>query len=414
MRRRSVLLAGLGLLGVGAYQYFLDQGLVNPCLSVPIPEHLRKHPLYAAIWEGIVPSQLWDVHTHLVGVGEGNTGIWVNPDMRTWRHPLSRVQMAFYFNASCVEDTQGADQAFVQQLLRLREDFPDGAKNLLMAFDYHYSKQGRQDRQRSTFYIPNDYAAAIARQSDAFEWIASVHPYRADALDALQNAIEQGAKAVKWLPPAMGMDPDSPQCDRFYALMAQHGLPLITHAGDEKAVHGEEFQRLGNPLRLRRALDQGVTVVVAHCATLGVGEDLDNNGAPKVQNFALFARMMDETQYEGQLFGEISAVAQRNRVNQGLKTLLTRTDWHHRLVNGSDYPLPGVMPLFSLSLLVRENLLRAEQADFLTELRQYNALLFDFGLKRLLSYQGQSFDPVVFASQRLFNPGVNLSGAAPS
>jgi hypothetical protein len=35
-------------------------------------------------------------------------------------------------------------------------------------------------------------------------------------------------------------------------------------------------------------------------------------------------------------------------------------------------------------------------------IRQHNPLLFDFALKRLLSWQGHSFSPAVFNTRRLF------------
>ena len=67
-------------------------------------------------------------------------------------------------------------------------------------------------------------------------------------------AAGHGARAVKWLPPAMGIDPASARCDRFYAAAARLGLALLTHAGEEKAVHGAAEHGFGNPLKLRRAL----------------------------------------------------------------------------------------------------------------------------------------------------------------
>ena len=39
-------------------------------------------------------------------------------------------------------------------------------------------------------------------------------------------------------------------------------------------------------------------------------------------------------------------------VNPNMETL-----WHHRLLNGSDYPLPGVMPVFSMQSFVNFRLL---------------------------------------------------------
>ena len=32
-------------------------------------------------------------------------------------------------------------------------------------------------------------------------------------------------------------------------------------------------------------------------------------------------------------------------------TELASDDWHSRLLNGSDYPLPGIVPLYSMSRL---------------------------------------------------------------
>ncbi len=70
---------------------------------------------------------------------------------------------------------------------------------------------------------------------------------------------------------------------------------MLTHAGAELAVHGGQMQDYGNPLRLRRALDHGVRVIMAHCASLGDGTDLDRGpDAPAVSNFTLFARLMEE------------------------------------------------------------------------------------------------------------------------
>jgi mannonate dehydratase len=206
----------------------------------------------------------------------------------------------------------------------------------------------------------------------------------------------------------MGMDPASPKCDRFYQALARLNLPLLTHGGEEKAVHGGSMSELNNPLRLRRPLDQGVRVIVAHCASLGESIDIDRGpNGPRLEGFELFQRLMDEPRYEGRLFGEISAVTQANRTESILATLIRRVEWHARLINGSDYPLPGVMPLFSPRRFVKQQFLTDAQAQVLSEIRRYNPLLFDFVLKRSLVSGGQHFTPVVFESRRLFELGSN-------
>jgi mannonate dehydratase len=243
-----------------------------------------------------------------------------------------------------------------------------------------------------------------------FEWIASIHPYREDSVDELEKVVNSGAKAIKWLPPVMGIDPSSPKCDRFYEALAKLDIPLLTHAGDEHAVHGVELQANGNPLLLRRALEHGVRVIVAHCASEGVGVDLDKGNKDKsISNFELFARLMDDKRYEGRLFGEISAMTQLNRIGPALETILERDDWHHRLLNGSDYPLPGVMPLFSTQTLHDTGLLEKKLVEPLMEIRRFNPILYDFVLKRHLSWKGSRLSPTIFESQSFFEQNKTIS-----
>lgn len=387
-----------------AWHYWPREGLLNACLDARLPPDLADERLIAA-WEGIDPHQFRDGHVHLVGLGDGDTGAWVNPHMSRSAVSLQHAQFRLYLNASCVDSSQGkVDQDYVRRLASLADQLPEGARLMLLAFDYHYTADGTVDRANSTFYLPNQRAAEVAMgHPERFEWIASIHPYREDALETLAQAVANGARAVKWLPPAQGMDPASPRCDAFYAAMRSYDLPLLSHGGDEHAVEGKEFQRLGNPLRLRRALEHGVRVIVAHCASQGQGEDLDAGSKPKLMhNFDLFARMMDEPEWNGRLFGDISAMVQVNRMGRPLRTLLGRPDWHGRLVNGSDYPLPGVMPLISLQALADFGYLKADLLPFLARLRRHNPLLFDFVCKRYLRYRGQGFSAMAFETRRVF------------
>ncbi len=400
-RRRFLAATGTAVLGLAGWRFWPDQGFWNHCGSVELPETLLHHALMERVWQGIDPARLWDCHVHLLGSG---SGAWLNPRMDSLWHPIERMQKAFYLNAACVEDAAGMDTAFVERLLMLHKAFPKGGKLMLLAFDWHHDTRGRRVQDLSPFHTPNEYTQRVARAyPDRFEWIASVHPYRGDAVHALETAAQGGARAVKWLPAAQGMDPADPRCDRFYETLARLKLPLVTHAGHELAVHGGQMQDYGNPLRLRRALDHGVRVIVAHCASLGDGIDLDHGpGGPTVSNFKLFARLMDEPRYDKLLYGDLAAVGQRLRAGDMLRTLITRRAWHARLVYGSDYPLPGVMPIFSPRALAADGFLKDEEAVFLSELRRYNPLLFDFALKRLLAVDGRGFDPAVFASRRVF------------
>lgn len=405
MRKRRLLLAAGGTAALGACSFSLEHGLINPCRA-RLPRELASDERVLAAWEGIDAARLWDCHAHLIGSGDSGGGIWLNPDMLNIAYPVQYAQRLFYLNAGCAHDApDNIDQRYVERMLNLLEGLRPGVKLVLLAFDRNHAADGTPLPAETPFHVPDAYAMATARRYPRyFEWAASIHPYRRDSLAALREAKTNGARAVKWLPAAMGMDPASPRCDAFYTELAKLDLPLFTHGGMERAVRVGERQHLGNPLLLRRALEHGVRVVVAHCATLGEDRDLDRGEhGPYVESFTLFARLMDDPRYRATLYGDISSVAQLNRAGPALIALLERSDWHPRLLNGSDYPLPGIVPIYSMSRLTELGVIERRLVPVLAAVREHNPLLFDFVLKRHLRAGDKRFPRSVFETRRFFD-----------
>ncbi|MFV1983078.1 MAG: amidohydrolase, partial [Thiohalomonadales bacterium] len=191
MNRRDFLKT-LGLSGIAlssGCQYMPRYGFTNPCYKTGLPKELREHKLLSATWEGIDTKQLWDCHTHLVGLGDSDSGIWINPNMKTILHPVLYTQFKLYINGSCAEPvtTETFDEAFVNRLLLLHKDMPKGFRFCLLAFDYYHNEKSEIVKEYSTFYTPNKYALKLAtKYPDQFEWIASIHPYREDSLGELE------------------------------------------------------------------------------------------------------------------------------------------------------------------------------------------------------------------------------------
>ena len=401
--RRRVLLAAAAAASLSGFDLgSLRDGLLNKCLGQS-PASLRDDPQVRAAWQGLYAAKVWDSHIHVFGDGDSGSGLWFNPRMSRLRNPVEYLRRKVYINAACIDDRPGRiDLSFTEHLLAQCREMQPGFKAMLFAFDWARDEAGAPMQDMSTYHAGDEHIAGLAAAQPAhFEWVASVHPYDPSALDRLDAVVARGARAIKWLPSAQNIDPSSPRCDRFYARLAALKLPLITHAGDEQAVVGFG-EHLGNPLRLRRPLDAGVRVVVAHCASLGHGEELDAKGvAAQPLNFDLFVRLMDEPQYRGLLYGDISAVVQSNRVDV-IPTLLSRRDWQDRLLNGSDYPLPGVVPLIDLRKLAARGLLAADRVELLRQLRHHNALMFDIVLKLSLAFNGQRFANEVFETAPFF------------
>ena len=327
--------------------------------------------------------------------------------MRSVFHPFEFIHTQFYANAACLADRgEEADRAYTTRLTALQNGLAPGVRLMLLAMDYFHDESGNRVPSRTVFQVPNDYASEVAAQHPGrFEWIASIHPYRADCVEALEWAIAHGARAVKWIPSAMGIDPASPACDRFYDALTRLDVPLMTHGGYEHPLIGSgTMQEFNNPLALRRPLEHGVRMIVAHCASTGASVDTDRGAhGPEVENFALFTRLMDDPRYHGKLYGDISALTESSRVGPLLKYVIRRTDWHDRLLNGSDYPLPGYMPGVSVKHLIDEDFITVAQGQVLREIRLYNPLLFDFVLKRHMAADGTRFASSVFETAGFFN-----------
>ena len=340
-------------------------------------------------FDDIDPARLVDHHTHVAGIGTSPTGAFINPKMRTWRYPFHHLKFKVYLSAAGVADVEHADTELIKRLVNLVKHISNHGKHRLLAFDKNYSRDGSPNLEKTEFYVPNEYVFALAEQHpDLFVPNISVNPYRPDAIAELEKWALRGARVVKWLPNAMGINPADPKCDPFYQKMKELDLILLSHGGEEKAVEADEDQKLGNPLLLRRALDHGVKVIVAHCAGLGENEDLDRPDKKSTHNFDLFMRLMNEKRYEELVFGEISAMTQFNRIGKPLTTILERADLHERLVNGSDYPLPAINVLIRTKPLVKGGYIERDERESLNEIYDYNPLLFDFVLKRTLRLPG--------------------------
>lgn len=401
---RLSVLAALALAGLAALPSCLASRLGGAFSHEPEELAAGLSPGAAALleraYEGLDPRLLTDYHTHLAGLGTGGTGCTVNPKMLTWLHPINRFKFKIYMSASDVEDLDRADQQFRDRLVALVRGMDRHGLHYIMAFERRYRPDGTIDEEHTEFHVPNEYVFATAeKHPDLFRPVISIHPYRKDALAELERFAARGGRLVKWLPNSMGMDPGDPRCDPFYERMRDLKLILISHGGDEQAVDVKEDQALGNPLKLRRPLNLGVRVIVAHCASLGLNADLDDPARTPRPAFELFLRLMGEERYKGLLFGEISAMTQFNRLADGaLATLIKREDLHARLVNGSDYPLPAINALVRTGALEGRGYLTSEERAHLNEIYDYNPLLYDFVLKRTIRSPGTDlrFPPRVF------------------
>jgi uncharacterized protein len=356
-------------------------------------------------FKGIQEDEFRDYHCHIVGIGTGNSGNFINQKMANPSMLPSFIKFSMYSNAAGITNFKFADQQYIKRLLKLVSEMP--GKFTLMAWDKFYRPDGTVDKENTLMYVPNELIYQICSEfPEKFIPCISIHPYRKDAIKELDTWAALGIKQIKWAPNSMGIDPSDKLCSTFYKKVKEYNMVIYSHTGKEEALPLKGYQHLGNPLLFRRALDLGVKVVMAHCAGLGSNIDYERKGSKNVKNYKLFIRLMNETQYQNNLFGDIAGITQLNRCGEPLKAILASPQIHERLINGSDYPLPAINSLIWTSQLNRMGYISDKDRKVLNEIYQYNPMLFDFVLKRALKHPktGDKFSINIFKSISILEP----------
>jgi mannonate dehydratase len=169
---------------------------------------------------------------------------------------------------------------------------------------------------------------------------------------------------------------------------------------------------------LRGALDAGVRVIAAHCASLGTFADLDapESSRPERPSFELFLRLMRDPRYP-RLYGDLSSMNQVHHDPALLAVLLRAIELHPRLLYASDYPLPAVRWVVSPRRHVVAGLLDPADRPTIDEIFESNPLLFDVVLLRALRVvdgdRELRFARETFETRRVYERGALSARGSP-
>ncbi len=275
---------------------------------------------------------LTDAHVHLFAFPSAQDDNILSPK-------LARSLLFSFLRSRLGIPSDEADQgrAYVEKLTQEIQESRYVKNAIALGLDGVYTSTGELDRERTSFMITNDYVFKVSREHPELIPGASVNPMRTDALDELERVKELGSPLVKILPNTQGFDPSDERFIPFYKKMEELNLPLLAHSGFEFALPSFD-QSLGDPALLRGALDLGVTVIVAHGGSTGIGV------YEKYFNTVLkLAR-----DYENVLF-DASALTCPSRALMLLK-IRSRKEIIDKLIFATDYPMqPFTFPfIFSI------------------------------------------------------------------
>lgn len=271
----------------------------------------------------LASSPIVDLHVHTAGMGAGGSGCFISRDLQ------QSYKFDLYLKAFGVTREEVTREGDALVIRRISEKLSTGTHvgiGVVLALDGIIDAHGELDREATEILIPDEFVARETSKYTNLWFGASINPYRKDALARLDWAATNGAVLVKWIPSIMRIDPADERLVPFYERLKAHGLPLLSHAGEERSFTRAD-DALADPERLRLPLRLGVTVIAAHVASTG-----SNDGEPDMDRLA---RLM--TEYPN-LYADISALTQANRLGY-LQKALVRPEFAGRLCYGSDFPL---------------------------------------------------------------------------
>jgi len=308
-----------------------------------------------------------DCHVHVVGDGSSGSECWFTLQS-PWHRMLGRMMVkGIGLPSSSLKS--GLDDLYAENLLRqIQASDLDAA--VVLAQDLPYNGEGKPMRDDAQFYVPNTYVIELAENHPELIPACSIHPGRPDAMDELERCIQSGVPMLKLLPNCLNIDFDDKRYFPFWRRMAEVGMVLLSHTGGEMTVKVYD-PTFGDPKKLARVLDCGVTVIAAHGA--GRSGLFDPDWSRDL--IEMFNRYPS-------LYTDDSALCTLNRART-LKHLLP-TAIQQRIVHGSDYPVPvsGFGPWFCGHL--RWN-------DYRTSKKEKNILQHDYLLKLAMGFDDATF-----------------------
>jgi uncharacterized protein len=213
---------------------------------------------------------------------------------------------------------------------------------VLLALDAVFTEDHTIDRVKTDLWVPNDYLAERTSKLNArfsqenlakrFYLGASVHPYREDWQDRLEQALQLKAVLLKIIPSVQIVD-FAKVAPAFWTAVAASKLPLLVHVGAEYAFpEGRRNPELDHIDQIKFPLDQGVKVIVAHCGSRVFPVDPDY-----VDELVQLMKRYN-TGGDIRLWADTSALLMASRVAvvKRIKKLIPS----EFLVHGSDFPVP--------------------------------------------------------------------------
>ena len=287
-----------------------------------------------------------DIHTHLL-----------NSDVK-FNRIYDKLALKFFGKKMGIDATKMINEpynAYVDAIVNNARTSKYTNKIVLFGVDERVDDMGKTLHKDITVCATNDDVLKVY-QDNPNEIIPffSINPKRPDALDLIDKYYNLGFKGAKFLQNYWGVNTNEPRYEEYFKKLASLDLPIIVHIGSESSVHSfkdcETLDMLNAPLKA------GVKTIAAHMALSYSPWNLVKAFSKNPNNFnEEYHTLLKMLETNENLYADISALLTPVRAKV-LPHLSKQTQIHHKLLYGTDFPVPFTTLLNSYDLPYKKRL----------------------------------------------------------
>ena len=276
--------------------------------------------------------QTIDIHTHLV-----------NPNVR-FKKLYDKLVIRFFSSKLGHDRDALLEKPYPNYVRGMAEAIRSSRyikKVCLFPVDSYFDKAGKEVHRDNTVCSHTADVLEVSKAyPDLFIPFFSINPLRPNALGLIDEAVTNGCRGAKFLQNYWFIDLRRQWLIPYFEKLKEKGIPLIIHTGGEYSVSSkndyETVEMLELPLKI------GVTVIAAH---MGLGHfshkllpwrNLSQSPCYFGRNYFKLLEMLSTY---NNLYADLSAMLSPLR-SKALRHLSGQKAIHHKILFGTDYPVP--------------------------------------------------------------------------
>ncbi|MEA3355273.1 MAG: amidohydrolase family protein [Patescibacteria group bacterium] len=242
-------------------------------------------------------------------------------------------------------------QEYINSLIFLIKNSKYLNKACLMGVDSKFDINGKETHRDKTICAHTQDVLNVYNQyPNLIIPFLSINPLRKNALDLIDKYVQAGCKGAKFLQNYWNIDTNNKNLIPYYERLKIHNIPLIIHTGSEHTIKSNKHYEKTDILKL--PLEVGVKVIAAHMASGHIDHKLFlwKNLSKKPKNLNKeYYKLLKMLKTYPNLYADVSAIVNPVRART-LNHLSQQKHIHHKLLFGTDFPLPVFVRLNTLEI----------------------------------------------------------------